>query len=106
MARVDDIAGIRRILGQSRTIAVVGLSANWYRPSYFAAKYMQDHGYRIVPVNPTYTEVLGENATPACATFHTRWTWSTVFARQKRWCRSRAMPLPSAQKCCGCSWAS
>jgi predicted CoA-binding protein len=41
-------------------IAVVGLSANWYRPSYFAAKYMQEHGYRIVPVNPTYTEVLGE----------------------------------------------
>ena len=60
MARVDDIAGIRRILGQSRTIAVVGLSAQWYRPSYFAAKYMQDHGYRIVPVNPNYSEVLGE----------------------------------------------
>jgi uncharacterized protein len=60
MARVDDIAGIRRILGQSRIIAVVGLSAQWYRPSYFAAKYMQDHGYRIVPVNPNYSEVLGE----------------------------------------------
>src|SRR5437867_1966928 len=60
MARVDDIAGIRRILGQSRTIAVVGLSAQWYRPSHFAAKYMQDHGYRIIPVNPNYSEVLGE----------------------------------------------
>src|SRR5437762_9698377 len=60
MPRVDDIAGIRRILVQSRTIAVVGLSAQWYRPSYFAAKYMQDHGYRIVPVNPNYSEVLGE----------------------------------------------
>jgi len=60
MAIVDDIAGLRRILAQSRTIAVVGLSANWYRPSYFAAKYMQDHGYRIIPVNPNHDEVLGE----------------------------------------------
>ena len=60
MARIDDIAGIRRILAQSRIIAVVGLSAQWYRPSYFAAKYMQDHGYRIIPVNPNYGEVLGE----------------------------------------------
>ncbi|MEO6929171.1 MAG: CoA-binding protein [Casimicrobiaceae bacterium] len=60
MAKVDDIAGLRRILAQSRTIAVVGLSANWFRPSYFAAKYMQGHGYRIIPVNPNYSEVLGE----------------------------------------------
>ncbi len=57
---VDDIAGIRQILKTSHTIAVVGLSANWWRPSYFAAKYMQEHGYRIIPVNPAYTEVLGE----------------------------------------------
>jgi predicted CoA-binding protein len=56
----DDIATLRRILRTSRTIAVVGLSAEWHRPSYFAAKYMQEHGYRIVPVNPRYDEVLGE----------------------------------------------
>ena len=55
----DDIATLRRILQGCRTIAVVGLSAEWHRPSYFAAKYMQQHGYRIVPVNPKYTEVLG-----------------------------------------------
>jgi len=61
---VDDIAGLRRILAQSRTLAVVGLSAQWYRPSYFAAKYMQDHGYRIIPVNPRYDEVLGERCYP------------------------------------------
>ena len=67
MAIVDDIAGLRRILAQSRTLAVVGLSANWYRPSYFAAKYMQDHGYRIIPVNPSYTEVLGEKCYPEIA---------------------------------------
>ena len=59
---IDDIAGIRRILTTARVIAVVGLSAHWYRPSYFAAKYMQDHGYRIVPVNPTHPEILGERS--------------------------------------------
>jgi predicted CoA-binding protein len=64
MAIVDDIAGLRRILAQTRTLAVVGLSAQWYRPSYFAAKYMQDHGYRIIPVNPRYDEVLGERCYP------------------------------------------
>ena len=56
---VDDIAGLRTILATQRRIAVVGLSANWHRPSFFAAKYMQDHGYRIFPVNPNYAEVLG-----------------------------------------------
>ncbi|HEX6792603.1 MAG TPA: CoA-binding protein [Casimicrobiaceae bacterium] len=64
MPIVDDIAGLRRILARSRTLAVVGLSAQWYRPSHFAAKYMQDHGYRIIPVNPRYDEVLGEKCYP------------------------------------------
>ena len=50
----DDITGLRRILSQCRNIAVVGLSAEWHRPSYFAAKYMQGKGYRIHPVNPRY----------------------------------------------------
>jgi uncharacterized protein len=60
----DDIATLRRILRECRTIAVVGLSAEWHRPSYFVAKYMQQHGYRVVPVNPRYAAdggaVLGE----------------------------------------------
>ena len=56
----DDISTLRRILKTCRTIAVVGLSAEWHRPSHFAASYMQVKGYRIVPVNPRYTEVLGE----------------------------------------------
>jgi predicted CoA-binding protein len=64
MALVDDVTGLRRILLQSRTIAVIGLSGNWYRPSFFAAKYMQDHGYRIVPVNPNCAEVLGQKCYP------------------------------------------
>lgn len=60
----DDIPTLRRILKDCRTIAVVGLSAEWHRPSFFAAKYLQDHGYRIVPVNPKYPEILGEKSYP------------------------------------------
>ena len=56
---MDDINTLRRILSQSRVIAVVGLSADWFRPSYFAAKYMQEHGYTVIPVNPKYPEILG-----------------------------------------------
>jgi predicted CoA-binding protein len=56
----DDINTLRRILRETRVIAVVGLSADWFRPSYFAAKYMQEHGYRVIPVNPKYPEILGE----------------------------------------------
>ncbi len=61
---MSDIPTLRRILADCRTIAVVGLSADWYRPSFFAAKYMQEHGYRIVPVNPRYEEILGERCWP------------------------------------------
>src|SRR3954468_12119305 len=57
---MDDINTLRRILHQAKTIAVVGLSADWFRPSFFAAKYMQEHGYRVIPVNPKYPEILGE----------------------------------------------
>ena len=67
MAIVDDIAGLRRILLQSKVIAVVGLSPSWYRPSFFAAKYMQEHGYRAIPVNPNASEILGETCYPSVA---------------------------------------
>ncbi len=59
-----DNSFIVRILRESKTIAVVGLSDKPDRPSYRVAKYLQDHGYRIIPVNPTLTEVLGERAYP------------------------------------------
>jgi len=61
----SDIATLRRILAENHVIAVVGLSANWWRPSYFAAKYMLEHGYRIIPVNPQYEEVLGQKCYPS-----------------------------------------
>ena len=61
----DDIPGLRRILSECRTVAMVGLSANWYRPSFFAAKYLQEHGFRVIPVTPRYEEVLGEKCYPS-----------------------------------------
>ena len=56
----NDIETIRSILKENKSIAVVGLSANWNRPSFFASKYMQQKGYKIIPVNPRYSEILGE----------------------------------------------
>ena len=64
---MTDSNTLRRILKEHETIAVVGLSANEMRPSYFAAKYLQDHGYKIIPVNPNYQEILGEPCYPDLA---------------------------------------
>ena len=55
-------AAIRQSLAHCRTIAVVGLSPKPHRDSFRVAKYMQDHGFRIVPINPNAHEVLGEQA--------------------------------------------
>ncbi len=66
-AGADQSTAIDRILRESHTIAVVGLSAKPDRPSYGVAKYLQSHGYRIVPVNPALTEVLGERSYPDLA---------------------------------------
>jgi hypothetical protein len=56
---------LRILLGEARTIAVVGLSSKPGRPSLGVAAYLQDRGFRIVPVNPRETEVLGEKAYPS-----------------------------------------
>ena len=55
---------ISEILHSARTIAVVGLSGKRFRPSYGVTEYMQRSGYRIIPVNPHETEVLGERCYP------------------------------------------
>jgi predicted CoA-binding protein len=61
----QDPREIAAILRRARTVAVVGLSANELRPSNFVAFYLQRHGYRIIPVNPRETEVLGEPSYPS-----------------------------------------
>ena len=97
----DDISSLRRILRACRTIAVVGLSAEWHRPSFFAAKYMQQHGYRVVPVNPRYTEVLGERCYPSVAGIPFAIDMVDVFRRSED-------VLPIAQQAVGtgarCLW--
>jgi predicted CoA-binding protein len=64
---INDPNIIKRILGECRVIAVVGLSSNTTRPSYGVARYLQQNGYRIIPVNPNEAEVLGEKAYPSLA---------------------------------------
>jgi predicted CoA-binding protein len=61
---INDPQTIDDILMNSKTIAVVGLSGNRFRPSFGVSSYMQKAGYRIIPVNPTVTEVLGEKTYP------------------------------------------
>ncbi len=64
---INDPQIIKRILDECRVIAVIGLSSNQNRPSYGVARYLQQKGYRIIPVNPNEASVLGEKAYPALA---------------------------------------
>lgn len=62
---VPSDAELRSVLGEARTVAVVGLSSKPDRPSHEVAEFLQERGHRIVPVNPNETEVLGERAYPS-----------------------------------------
>jgi len=97
----DDIATLRRILRTSRTIAIVGLSAEWHRPSFFAAKYLQEHGYRVVPVNPRYDKILGERCHATLATIEIPVDIVDVFRRTED-----VMPIAEAAISIGakCLW--
>ena len=57
---MTDIKDLRRILNDYKRVAMVGLSDDWSRPSNFAAKYLLDHGFEVIPVTPKYTEILGQ----------------------------------------------
>src|SRR5881398_2017793 len=65
LTRYQDPQLIQRVLHHARTIAIVGLSNNELRASYFVGYYLKRHGYRIVPVNPRETEILGERSLPS-----------------------------------------
>lgn len=75
---------LEKVLRTCRTIAVVGLSATVTRPSYLTAIYMQDHGYRIIPVNPNYTEILGEQCFPDLRSVPARIDMVNIFQRPER----------------------
>ena len=66
-ALYQDVAQINRVLETARTIAVIGLSSDRQKASFFVAGYLKDEGYRIVPVNPKADEILGEKAWPDLA---------------------------------------
>ena len=61
---MTDITTLQRILSDYKRVAMVGLSADWWRPSFFAAKYLLEHGFEVVPVNPKYDEILGQKCYP------------------------------------------
>ncbi len=65
LAPYQDTATILGILRSARTVAIVGLSSNPLRASHFVGFYLQRHGYKIIPVNPRETEVLGERSYPS-----------------------------------------
>ena len=62
IARYQDPLTIQRVLHTARTIAIVGLSPNELRASYFVGYYLKRHGYRVIPVNPRESEILGEKS--------------------------------------------
>ena len=72
---------IRRILAETATIAMVGASAAWVRPSNFAMKYLQLKGFRVIPVNPggAGTEILGERVYPTLAEIPDRFEMVDIF---------------------------
>ena len=61
---MTDIVTLRRILKTYKRVAMIGLSADWWRPSFFAAKYLLEHGFEVIPVNPKYEEILGQKCYP------------------------------------------
>jgi predicted CoA-binding protein len=62
--KYQDPGSIRKILGTSKSVAVVGLSPKSERPSYFVGSYLKAEGYRMIPVNPAAKEILGEKCYP------------------------------------------
>lgn len=67
LERYQNVSAIQRTLHTAKTIAVVGLSKNELRASNFVGYYLKRHGYRMVPVNPRETEILGERSYPSLA---------------------------------------
>ncbi len=62
LTRYQDRLAIQRVLHNAKTVAIVGLSKNELRASHFVGYYLKRHGYRVIPVNPRETEILGEKS--------------------------------------------
>ena len=81
---MTDMNTLRRILTQYRRIAMVGLSADWSRPSNFVAKYLLEHDFDVIPVNPKYDEILGQTCYPDLAAIPTPVDIVDLFQKAER----------------------
>ena len=80
----SDIKTLRRILTEYKRVAIVGLSDDWSRPSNFAGKYLLDHGFDVIPVNPKYDEILGQKCYPDLKSIPTAVDVVDLFQRSER----------------------
>ncbi|MGA0266787.1 MAG: CoA-binding protein [Lysobacterales bacterium] len=81
---MTDIPTLRRILTENKRVAIVGLSANESRPSYFVGKYLLKHGFEVIPVNPRYPEILGQKSYPDLACVPVKVDIVDLFQRSER----------------------
>jgi len=81
---MTDINTLRRLLTDYKRVAMVGLSADWSRPSNFAAKYLLEHGFEVIPVNPKYEEILGQKCYPDLKSIPTPIDIVDLFQRPER----------------------
>ena len=81
---MTDINTLRRILNDYKRVAIVGLSADWSRPSNFVGKYLLEHGFDVIPVNPKYDEILGQKCYPDLAQIPTPVDIVDLFQKPER----------------------
>ena len=101
-------AKIRSILERVKTIAMVGASPNWNRPSYFVMKYLQGKGYRVIPVNPAIAgqTLLGEKVYASLRDIPDKVDMVDMFRAPTRRPALSPTRSRSAPRWCGCSSAS
>jgi predicted CoA-binding protein len=103
LARYQDALTIQRVIHTAKTVAIIGLSPNELRASYFVGYYLMRHGFTVIPVNPRESEILGTKCYASLADVPVKSTSSTCFARRMR-CRAlRPRPWQSALAPCGVS---
>lgn len=81
---MTDIQSLRRILTENKRVAIVGLSDDWSRPSNFVGKYLLEHGFEVIPVNPKYEEILGQKCYPDLKSIPTAVDIVDLFQRSER----------------------
>ena len=81
---MTDIPTLRRILLDYKRVAIVGLSDDWSRPSNFVGKYLLEHGFEVIPVNPKYEEILGQKCYPDLKSIPTPVDIVDLFQRSER----------------------